>query len=563
MFDWFSDLIRPSATPTALQSLLLVFATMAIGIVIGKVKIRKISLGVAGVMFAGIVLGHMGYTLEHETLHVLREIGLLLFVYAVGIQVGPSFFSSFKKDGVLFNALSVGTVLLGGLTTYVLFVITPTGIDHLVGIMSGAVTNTPGLGAAKAALAEIAKKDPSFQYSDPANGYALAYPFGVLGVILVMLVAKSVFKISVKDEVSKFDADVQEKYPSPATKKCRITEPEAIGKTIEELVAKVGKQRVLVSRLKHSGSTIVTAPAMETILQERDVVLLVGLPDAIDELISLMGRESSDTFIESSDDITTKTFLITRNHAIQKSLAQLDFNTRYGVRVTRVFRSGMELLARPSLVLHYGDRIRVVGTEQALKGVERVVGNSEKRLQEPQMLSIFIGLLLGILAGSIPFAIPGLSAPVKLGIAGTLLTAILISRFGGMGTIHSFLNHSAILFMKEFGISLFFATVGIYAGQHFVENFLENNGWWWVIYGAAITLIPLIILTIVGRWIFKLNFLQLIGIMGGAYTDPAALAFSGAYFKTDIPAQAYATVFPLTTITRILLAQILVLLLAG
>jgi putative transport protein len=565
MLDWLFDLLKPvvEAKVTPAQSIIEVFIVMALGIAIGKVKIFKVSLGISGVMFSGILMGHLGYHLHMETLEWLRDAGLILFVYAVGMQVGPSFFSSFKKDGIIFNSLAVGTVLMGGITTIVLLKVTPNTIDNLVGIMSGAVTNTPGLGAAKAALSDVSKHSATV-FNDPANGYALSYPFGVLGAILMMLIAKAIFRININDETKLFEQSILLKYPSPEMKKCRVIHSRFIGNTISDLVKAVAGEGIIVSRLKHSGSTVVMAPTADTIIQERDVLMLVGLPKDVETATGLLGRESTDSFIESQENMITKSLLVSKNTAVQRSLAQLNLEGNFDVRVTRVFRSGMELLAKPSLVLHFGDRIRVVGNPGALDNVAKVVGNSEKRLQEPELFSIFLGIILGIIVGSIPLLIPGLSAPVKLGMAaGPLLVALIISRYGGLGTIHSFLNQSAMLFMKDFGICLFFATVGIKAGGTFYETFLKYNGWSWIGYGAIITVFPLLLMVIVGRIFFKINYLQLVGLMAGTYTDPAALAFSSSYFKSDIPNQAYATVYPMVTISRILLAQLLVLFFAG
>jgi putative transport protein len=561
--EWLSKLLLPADNPGIAGSLVLIFVVMATGIMLGKVKIGKVSLGIAGVMFTGILAGHLGYRLDEQIIDLLRDTGLILFVYAVGMQVGPSFFSSFRKDGLLYNGLAGGSVLAGALITMLLFKVTSTGMDSLVGIMSGAVTNTPGLGAAKAALKDISVKHPGNTFTDPANAYAITYPFGVVGVILVMVVCRNWFRIVLDQEVAAFEEGVRKNYPVPHVVKCRVTNPDFFGKTIQDLLNQAGGD-VIVSRLKHSGTTIVESPHDHTILQERDVLMLVGLPENVDKAVSLAGRLSTDQFIESQERTRARNFLVTRDDAIQKSIEQLNLEDNYSVHITRVYRSGMELLATPSLVLHYGDKIRVVGESGALDKVEKLVGNSEKRLQEPQLLSIFIGIVLGVILGSIPILLPGLSAPVKLGMAaGPLLVALVISRFGGIRSIHSFLNHSAMLFMKDFGICLFFATVGIHAGESFYHTFITYNGWLWIGYGLCITLLPLLLMVSLARFVFRVNFFPLLGLVAGSYTDPAALAFSTNYFKFDLPTQAYATVYPLVTILRILVAQLLVLYFAG
>jgi putative transport protein len=561
--EWLLKLLQPTETPGIAASLILVFLVMAAGIMLGKLKVQKISLSISGVLFAGILAGHLGYRLDMHTMDFLRDMGLILFVYAVGMQVGPSFFSSFRKDGLLYNALAIGTVLGGGLVTILLWKTTGTGMDNLVGIMSGAVTNTPGLGAAKAALNDVASKNPGSVFNDPANAYAITYPFGVLGVIAVMVLGKYLFKINVKQETALFEQGVKKNYPAPQTTKCRVTRPAYIGKSIDDLLHDMSNT-IIVSRLKHSGSIIVESPQGNTLLKERDVLMLVGLPEDVEKAVSLLGQVSTDRFIESDANTKATTILVTSNRAVQKSIEQLELEDYFGVHITRVYRSGLELLATPSLVLHYGDRLRVVGKDESLKKVVKLMGNSEKRLLEPQLLSIFLGIVLGIIVGSIPIFLPGLSAPVKLGMAaGPLLVALLISRFGGISTIHSFLNQSAILFMKDFGICLFFAAVGIHAGETFYQTFIKFNGLQWMLYGLCITILPLLTMVLIARWIFKINYMPLLGLMAGTYTDPAALAFSSSYFNNDLPTQAYATVYPLVTILRILVAQLLVLYFAG
>lgn len=556
--DWIKNLFTPVALPGVAASLITLFTVMALGIVIGKIKIGKISLGISGIMFAGILAGHLGYRLDVHVTEFLRDFGLILFVYAVGMQVGPSFFSSFKKDGLRYNALAVSTVLGAGLTTILLFRYSGIGMDNLVGLMSGAVTNTPGLGAAKASLKELSENGAHF-FNDPANAYAISYPFGVVGLILVIVVSKKIMRIDLDEEIIAFEKKIEENYPIPHVVKCRITNPGIIGKTIGDF-KQLTDNKVIVSRIKHSGSTIVNSPHHDTILNERDVLMLVGLPDDVEKAVVIAGRISTDQFIETETNTSSKVFLITHKNVVNKTILQLDLKDSVGVQATRVYRAGLEMLASPTLVLHYGDRIKAVGDEKSLERMAKLVGNSAKKLEQPKLLSIFIGVVLGVIVGSIPLLLPGLTAPVKLGMAaGPLLVALVISRYGGINQIHSYLNQSAILFMKEFGICLFFAVVGIHAGESFYETFLKYNGWSWIGYGLFITILPLIIMLIIGRYLMKINFIPLLGMMAGTYTDPAALAFATSHYKTDLPTQSYATVYPVVTIMRILVAQLLVL----
>lgn len=346
-----------------------------------------------------------------------------------------------------------------------------------------------------------------------------------------------------------------------ASLKIRVLNPEIIGKTISEAV-QISGVNVVISRLKHSGSEAVSSPTTDTVLQNRDVLMVVGIEEDLQKFASKMGRVSTDEFIETGTDIMVKSFFVTKESAMHKKLSELDLYNQYDLKVTRVYRAGKEMLARPSLELFYGDKLRIVGSEQNLLNAEKLIGNSEKKLIEPDFLSIFGGLLIGILVGSIPFFIPTLPVPIKLGFAaGPLITALFISRYGGIAFIHSYINNGAVHFMKDFGICLFFAAVGVHAGEAFYDNFIKYNGWTFLLYASAITFIPLLFMVLVGHLLMKINFLQLVGIMSGSYTDPAALSFSTSYLDSDVPLQSYAQVYPLVTIFRIFVAQILILLL--
>jgi putative transport protein len=560
MFDWIENLFLPTASPDITQSMIAMLLTIGVGVFAGRFKIAKVSLGVSAVMFVGLIFGHLGYSLKGDIETFIRDFGLILFVYGIGIQVGPSFFSSFRKEGLKFNLLGVGTVILGGLTTFIIYKIAQPGIENAVGLMSGAVTNTPGLGAAKATLLEVQQQFPDRQFGDPAIAYAITYPGGVLGIIAMIVLVKTVFRIDLTKELALIISEIKKDEVILIRKKCRITNPAIFNRSIYHILKDNDITDIIISRLKHHGSTEVYSPTLDSRLDNMDVVMVVGNPDTVDKFISATGRESTDTEIEAEQDIMTKTIFVTRKAATHKKLSELDLFNKFGLKVTRVYRSGMELLAHPSLELYYGDRLRVVGNKEDIEEVEKIIGNSEKRLLEPDFLSLFGGLLLGIILGSIPIILPTLPIPVKLGFAaGPLITALLISRYGGIGAIHSYINNGAIYFMKDLGICLFFASVGLHAGAHFYENFVTHNGWQWLFYGAIITLIPLTIMVIVGRFFMKINFFQLAGLMSGTYTDPAALAFCNGYLDSDVPTQAYATVYPLVTIVRIFIAQLLIL----
>ena len=559
MFDWLQNLLLPVENPSVTQSIVAIMLAIGTGIFLGRLKLGKITFGVSAVMFTGLFLGHLGYRIQDGILDFIRDFGLILFVYGIGLQVGPSFFSSFRNEGLKFNILAVSTVLFGGLITIVLFRLTGLKIEDLVGIMSGSVTNTPGLGAAKNTIEEIKNSFPNKTFDDPTIGYAITYPLGVFGIIGTIILSKLLLKINPEVEMRKFRmSKINQELPL-IHKKMRVTNPEYFGKTLHQVIKDFGHE-IVVSRLKHSGSDAVQSPTLDTHLRDRDVLMIVGLESHLDEFIQKVGRPSTDLFIESDSDIRKKNIFVTKPSAVHKKLSQLDLYNTYDLKVTRVFRAGRELLPRPSLELFYGDILRVIGSREAIEEAEKIIGNSEKKLLEPDFLSLFGGLLLGVILGSIPIVIPSLPVPIKLGFAaGPLIVALLISRYGGISFIHSYINNGAIYFMKDFGICLFFAAVGIHAGDGFYENFIKYNGWNWLLFGSAITFIPLIAMVIVGRFLMKINYLQLAGIMSGSYTDPAALSFSTNYLDSDIPVQSYAQVYPLVTIFRIFVASLLIL----
>ncbi|SHG76251.1 putative transport protein [Flavobacterium fluvii] len=566
MFEWFKILFTPTDEPEMTQALIVLFLAISVGFFVGRIKIGSVSLGVSAVMFVGLFLGHLGYSMDVELIQFVREFGLILFVYGIGIQVGPSFFSSFKKEGIIFNALGVGTVFLGGIITYLIHLLVNVKIENAVGLMSGSVTNTPGLGAAKSTLVEIQKQLnlPADHFSDPAIAYAITYPVGVFGIILIIILAKNFLKIDLSKEVILLNKKNKDSENKIVRQKCRVTKAAVVGKTIKQVFKEFHIENIIISRQKHSGTRVVYSPSIDSIIQEKDVLMVVAKQKDINQFIDVVGKISTDLFIESEDDVTTKILSVTKKTATHKTLAQLDLYNQFDVRVTRVIRSGLEILAQPTLELFYGDTLMVVGDRRSIHEAEKIIENSSKILLEPDFLSLFGGLIFGVIIGSIPIMIPSLPVPLKLGLAaGPLLAALFISRYGGVGVIHSYINNGAIHFMKDFGICLFFAAVGIKAGHGFYDNFIENNGMIWIYYGCYITFIPLTILVLISRFMFKLNFYQMVGIMSGSYTDPAALAFSTKYLDSDIPNQSYATVYPLVTISRILVAQLLILLFAG
>jgi putative transport protein len=376
--------------------------------------------------------------------------------------------------------------------------------------------------------------------------------------------SKTILKIDLKREVAVLQEKNKDFENKIVHQKCRVTNPDVFNKTIKQVLKLYQLEDVIISRQKHSGSKVVYSPSLDAVLQKKDVLMVVAKQIHVTAFIYRIGKISTDLFVESESDVTTKIISVTKKTATHKTLAQLDMYNQFDVRVTRVIRSGLELLAQSSLEVFYGDTLMVVGSKDAIEEAEKIIGNSKKILLEPDFLSLFGELIFGVIIGSIPIMIPSLPVSLKLGLAaGQLLSALFISRYGGVGVIHSYINNGAIHFMKDLGICLFFAAVGIKTGHGFADSFNENNGWMWIYLGGFITFIPLVLLVVISRFVFKLNFYQMVSIMSGSYTDPAALAFSTKFLDSDLPNQSYATVYPLVTISRILVAQLLILLFAS
>jgi len=538
---------------------ILLYATViAIGITLGKVKVFGISIGVTFVLFAGIVAGHFGFVVDTAISHFIKEFGLILFVFSIGLQVGPSFFSSFKKDGMMMNLLATSLILLNVVVVVVLFyVFTPNvTMPSLTGIMSGAVTNTPGLGAAQEALRQLFDAGKIDEIPQIALGYAVAYPFGVLGVILTMILIRFIFRINLEKENEKLTAqsDSAEK-PEPFS--VVFTSEVLNNKTIEDIRNLIGRQ-FIISRLKRNNQYF--TPHADTVLQQDDVVKIVASLADEEAIISFMGRKTDIDWQESESVLVSRRIIVTQDNINGKTLAKLRLHSIYNVNVTRVSRSGIDLMATPNLALHVGDRVMVVGELTDICRVERLLGNTLQKLNEPPIATIFIGIVLGILFGSIPFAFPGIPMPVKFGLAGgPLIIAILIGRFGPKFNMVTYTTQSANLMLREVGISLFLASVGIEAGRSFVDTVFSSNGLLWLAFGVLITFIPMMSISIFARKKMKMNYFSIVGLLAGSSTNPPALAYANSIAPNDEPAVAYSTVYPLTMFLRILIAQLMIL----
>ena len=494
-------------------------------------------------------------TLNEHLLHFLKEFGLILFVYSIGLQVGPSFFSSFKKGGIQLNMFATGIVLLGVLITYVIYLITGLPITTMVGILSGAVTNTPGLGAAQQAYSDMTGIDSP----DIATGYAVAYPLGVLGIILSMIVIRWVCKVRFEEENKAMT--VQQSDSKEAVRiSVEVKNPFIAGKTVLQIKRLINRQFV-ISRVLHPDGHIDIVNA-KTTLAMGDRVLIVTTTHDMDLLVDLLGEKidmEKEEWEKLDNQLISRRIMITKSKLNGQHIGSLRLQS-YGVNVTRVNRAGVDLIPNHNLQLQMGDRLTVVGSESAINAVSKVLGNSMRRLNEPNLIPIFVGIFLGVVLGSVPIMFPGIPQPVKLGLAGgPLVVSILISRFGPHYKLVTYTTMSANLMLREVGIALFLACVGLGAGEGFVHTVLYENGYHWIGYGFIITVLPLLIIGLIARKFFKLNYFTLMGVAAGAMTDPPALAYSNGVAGNDMPSVGYATVYPLTMFLRILTAQLLIL----
>jgi len=541
------------------HSVLILSLVIAFGIMLAKIKVAGVSLGITWILFVGIVFGHFDMTLNEHLLHFMKEFGLILFVYSIGLQVGPGFFSAFKKGGLTLNLLAMLVVFLGVVITIILHFVTGTPITTMVGILSGAVTNTPGLGAAQQANSDLNGIDAP----EIALGYAVAYPLGVVGIILSLIALKYILRINTKTEEAEAErglGHIQELTVRPISFEIRN---EAIdGKKIKDIRPLMNRDFV-ISRVQYHDRQGTELANSDTVLHLNDKILVISTPKDIEAISVFFGKQIDMQWEQLDKKLISRRILITKPELNGKMLSQLKIRNNFGASITRVNRSGVDLVAAPQLQLQMGDRVTIVGSELAVSHAEKVLGNSMKRLDHPNLIPIFLGIALGCILGSTPFVFPGIPQPVKLGLAGgPLIVSILISRFGPQYKMITYTTMSANLMLREIGISLFLACVGLGAGKGFVETVIYDGGYVWVGYGVIITIVPLLIAGLVGRYVFKLNYYTLIGVLGGSTTNPPALAYSNDLTSCDAPAVGYATVYPLTMFLRVLTAQILILALA-
>ena len=562
--DWIINLF--TNTESVAHIALLYAIVIAIGVYLGKIKIGGISLGVTFVLFAGILAGHVGFTGPKEILTCVQDFGLILFVFMIGMQVGPGFFESFKKGGVTLNMLSATAILLNILVMfgcYYLFFDTskPHNLPMMVGTLYGAVTDTPGLGAAsEALLSVVANGAPSI-----ANGYACAYPLGVVGIIGATILIKYITRVNLTEEEAQLnEEEAANPHAKPHNMHLRVENTYIAGRTLRE-VSEFLNRDIVCSRLLHNGE--VSIPNSKTTFEVGDELLVVCAEADAEAIKAFIGPEIEAEWDREKDEVqhfVSRRIIVTRPEMNGKTLGKMHFSSVYGVNVTRISRQGMDLFASRNHHFHVGDRVMVVGPEENVNRVAEIMGNSVKRLDAPNIATIFIGIMVGIIFGSLPFAIPGMPVPLKLGIAGgPLIIAILIGRFGYRMKLVTYTTTSANMMLREMGLVLFLASVGIKAGAGFWDTVVQGDGLKYVGCGFLITILPILIVGTIARLKFKFNYFTIMGMLAGTYTDPPALAYANASCSKEAPAVGYSTVYPLSMFLRIFTAQIVVLFFCG
>ncbi|MDE6267881.1 MAG: putative transporter [Muribaculaceae bacterium] len=547
--DIFTSLLAPGNVNLASTIALFSFV-IALGIFLGKLKIGGVSLGVTFVLFVGIVMGHFGYIADDNVIKFTREFGLILFIFAIGLQVGPGFFESFRKGGVRLNMLALLAIALNGLIVLIIYYSQggDTSISALVGIMSGAVTNTPGLAAAQQTVTTAEEANTM------AMGYAAAYPLGVLGIIASMFVVRAIFRIKVDKEIEEINAEHEDSRLKPFLVTIEVTNPLVDGTTLGHLHDIINTNFVVSRLMKPDGRIII--PVSSTVINTGDRMLTVMSAQDEHRFHTIVGNPIEMDWEEvSPGSVVSRRILVTQTKYNGVALGSLRLHNGYNLNPTRVNRAGVDLLASPNLRLQMGDRLTVVGQLEDINRLAAKLGNSMKRLNQPNLITIFVGILFGIILGSI-----NVGFGMKLGLAGgPLVVAILLSRFGYKFKLVTYTSSSASMMLRELGICLFLASVGISAGRGFADTVFNPTGMWWVIWGFIITTVPLIIVGCIARGVYKINYLTIMGLISGGYTDPPALAYANNSTSNDAPAVAYSTVYPLTMFMRVVLAQALIL----
>ena len=551
--NWFTQLFTE---PSVAQAVIVYSLVIASGIALGKIKILGISFGITWVLFIGLLCSYFGITISKEMENFVKKFGLILFVYAIGLQVGPGFFASLKKSALGNNALAASVVLIGVLLTIVFFYTSGNNMAIMAGVMSGAVTNTPGLAAAQAAAKDL--QIHGVDGSAITLAYAVAYPFSVTGIILSLIILKKVLRINIEDEQERHRKLNFIQSDRPLSIHIKLENKQLIGQPVRKIFKMVNAP-VIISRMFHNGITITPTP--DTVLSEGDVMQFVATKKIMEKVRLLVGTDSDMNLrTEPSSNLISRAIVVTRKEITHKRLGDIPQIQHEVLTLTRIKRSGIEMVAHGNIFLQLGDTVTVVGTEESVKAFTTVVGNSLKRLEAPDFGPVFMGIVLGVILGSIPFYIPSIPVPVKIGMAGgPLIVALFLSRFGNHLYLNNYTTNSANLIVRELGIALFLASVGLSSGHNLASAFSDGSGYRWILMSITITMVPLLIMGIVASKFFRKTYFEICGLLAGACTDPPALAFALKMAGNDTPSATYATVYPLTMILRILAAQLLIL----
>lgn len=554
---WLENLI---VQPSSVQTLLVLAIVSAAGLALGKVKVYGISLGVTFVFFAGILAGHIGIGVNRDMLAFAQNAGLIIFVYTLGLQVGPGFFSSFKKGGVKLNLLGLAVVAAGFLATTLISLIYGIPVTEMMGLFSGAVTNTPMLGAAQQAALQVSP-DASGTVTDMSLACAVTYPIGVIGMIAVIIILKKAGK-----KTASRTENVSEPV-KPFITEYQISNPAIFGKTIKEIMA-LSRVKFVISRVWREGK--VSIPESETVIKPHDHLLVISKEQDVDKIRALFGEKENKDWNKADIDwnaidsmLVSRRILVTKPNLNGVKLGSLRLRNLYGINITRVNRAGIDLLASPGLRLQIGDRLTVVGEAAAIDNVRKILGNEEKRLNEPNLIAIFLGLALGVVLGSIPFRLPGMEMPVKLGIAGgPIIIGILMGAFGSRVHLTTYTTQSANLMLRQFGLAIYLAGLGLDAGEHFFETVFRAEGLVWIGIGLFLTIVPTLTVGLIAMKFLKTDYGQDVGMLCGSMANPMALNYASTTVDNDEPAVSYATAYPMSMFARVILAQIVILLLS-
>jgi len=556
--DWLITLFQ--SPDSVAHTVLVISIVAALGLAFGSIRIFGISLGIGGVLFSGLLFGHFKITINHEIMEFVREFGLILFVYSIGLQVGPGFFASLRRQGMKLNIMAAGIVIMGVVITVLLNYFSGIPREIAVGLFSGATTNTPSLAASQQALKDLWAGNPNAQEIAklPGLGYAVAYPFGIIGIILTMILVRFFFKIDPLHEADEFKQLQSKSASLLAVYNIEVKNPNLEGLVIEKIPS-LEDSSVVISRILHEGKVEVAQP--DTVIHIGDILLAVGPREDLDEIKLVVGELSKVDLKALPSSIITKRILVTKKSILGKTIDELECLDKYDVNITRISRADIEFSPNADFTFQFGDTVLAVGLEENIKKVAAELGNSLRQLNHPEIIPVLVGIALGVILGSYPMYFPGMPAPVKLGLAGgPLVVAILLSRLGRIGPLVWYMPISANFMLRELGIVLFLTCVGLMSGDKFVATLVQGSGLYWMACAALITFVPILIIALIARFFFKTNYLTICGLLAGSMTDPPALAFAtGIVPHSDAPNISYATVYPLVMLLRVLSAQIMVL----